>query len=137
MTAPPQPRHSVPDHIPEQLREAFATASGRQPPAHCPYEPGDMVQMHGYSGYPAPGHRRTGFRGWVVGYVGATILTGITTTGEEWWGEWGDLNPDGKPVDMWDHCACCREERLTLRRAYYAKQRARGEQHALFDLETT
>lgn len=137
MSAPPQPRHPVPDHIPEHLREAFATTSGRQPPDHCPYKAGDAVQRHGYGGYPEPGFRRTGFRGWVVGCVGSTVLTGITRDGEEWWEYWGSLKPDGLPVDMWDHCACCRDERRELLRAYYAKQRARGEQHALFDLEAT
>lgn len=132
MTAPLQPRHPVPDHIPAQFREAFATTSGNTPPAHSPYQPGDAVQLHGYPGYPDPGFRRTGFRGWVVGYVGATVLTGITTTGEEWWEYWGHLVPDGRPVDMWDHCACCHKERLELRRAYCAQQRARGQQLDLF-----
>lgn len=131
MTAGPQPRHPVPDHIPEHLREAFATTKGRKPPEHCPFKPGDAVQLHGYSGE-QPGHRRTGFRGWVVGYVGATLLTGITTDGEEWWEYWGDLDPDGLSVDMWAGCSCCREERLELRRAYYAQQRARGEQLDIF-----
>lgn len=132
MSASTQPRHSVPDHIPENLREAFATTKGREVPAHSPYKAGDAVQLHGYGGYPEPGFRRTGFRGWVVGYVGATILTGVTTTGEEWWEYWGGLGPDGRPVDMWDHCACCRDERRELLRAYYAAQRARGEQLDLF-----
>ncbi|MGA5424556.1 hypothetical protein [Streptomyces lavendulocolor] len=132
MTAQPRPRHAVPDHIPEALHEAFATANGNQPPAHCPYQPGDLVQLHGYSGYPAPGHRRTGFTGWVVGYVGGTILTGITTTGEEWWEEWGLLRPDGEPVDMWGHCACCCEERRVLHRLRRVERYARGEQLDLF-----
>lgn len=131
MTTPP--RHPVPDHIPEQLREAFATTKGRQVPDHCPYRSGDAVQLHGYAGHPDPGHRRTGFRGWVVGCVGATILTGITTTGEEWWQEWGDLNPDGLPVNMWDHCTCCRDERRDLLRALHATQRARGKQLDFLD----
>ncbi|MFJ2568149.1 hypothetical protein ACIO02_35390 [Streptomyces sp. NPDC087568] len=125
-------RHPVPAHIPEQLREAYATTQGNPPPAHSPYQPGDLVQRHGYAGYPAPGPGRTGFRGWVVGHVGGTILTGITTAGEEWWEEWGVLNPDGKPVDMWDHCACCRTERRELLRAYYAKRQAQGQQLGLF-----
>jgi hypothetical protein len=132
MTARPQDRHPVPDHIPEHLHDAFATTSGRTPPKHSPYQPGDAVQLHGYPGYPDPGFRRTGFRGWVAGYVGSTILTGITTNGEEWWEYWGDLNVDGKPVDMWDHCSCCREQRDELKRAYYAKQRACGQQLGLF-----
>ncbi|MFF7067346.1 hypothetical protein [Streptomyces pseudovenezuelae] len=133
MTAGPQPRHPVPDHIPEQLHEAFATTKGRTPPRHSPYQPGDAVQVHGYAGHPDPGHRRTGFRGWVVGYVGATLLTGITTEGEEWWEYWGDLDPDGLPVNMWAHCSCCREQRTALLRAHYAKERARGQQLDIFD----
>lgn len=133
MAAGPQPRHPVPDHIPEPLREAFATASGNPPPKHCPFKPGAAVQLHGYAGE-LPGHRQTGFRGWVVGYVGATLLTGITTDGEEWWEYWGALAPDGLPVDMWAGCSCCRDERTVLRRAHYAKQQARGEQLDLFGI---
>lgn len=129
-----QPRHPVPDHIPEQLREAFATTKGRAVPSHSPYQLGDAVQLHGFRGE-QPGHRRTGFRGWVVGCVGGTILTGITTTGEEWWEEWGFLRPDGQPVDIWRWCTCCRETWLPLVRAYYAKQRAAGEQLDLFGQE--
>jgi len=129
MSAPPRTPHPVPDHIPAHLREAFAWAGGRAIPEHCPYRPGDHVKMHGYSGYPAPGHRRTGFRGWVVATVGGTILTGITETGEEWWEEWGDLEPADTPVNPWGHCSCCREERLALRRA---ELRTRGEQLGLF-----
>lgn len=125
-------RHPVPDHIPAHLHEAFATTSGREVPARSPYKAGDRVQLHGYSGHPEEGHRRTGFRGWVVGCVGATLLTGITTTGEEWWEYWGDLHPDGQPVDMWNHCACCQDERRELLRAFYAKQRAHGEQLDIF-----
>lgn len=131
MSAPSQPRHPIPDHIPEHLREAFATTKGRKISAHCPYKAGDAVQLHGYGGE-QPGHRRTGFRGWVVATVGGTILTGITTDGEEWWEEWGRLNPDGQPVDIWRWCTCCREARLPLLRAHYAKQRARGDQLDLF-----
>lgn len=93
---PPPPRHPVPDHIPEDLREAFATAKGREISAHCPYKSGDAVLMRGCPGE-MPGHRRTGFRGWAVATVGGTILTGITTDGEEWWEYWGRLEPDGKP----------------------------------------
>ncbi|WP_406168910.1 hypothetical protein [Streptomyces sp. NBC_00996] len=138
MSAPPQPRHPVPDHIPEHLREAFATAKGRQVPPHCPYKLGDAVQRHGYGGnQPSPGFANTGFRGWVVATVGGTLLTGITTDGREWWEEWGRLYPDGRPVDMWDHCVCCRDERRELLRAHYAGQRARGDQLDLFGTETT
>ncbi|MFD4830190.1 hypothetical protein ACFWPV_10095 [Streptomyces uncialis] len=131
MPAPPPPRHPVPDHIPDHLREAFATTRGRRVPDHCPYTLGTPVQLHGYGGEHTL-MRQTGWRGWVVGCVGATVLTGITTDGTEWWEEWGRLHPDGQPVDMWAYCACCRDERRELLRAYYAKQRARGDQLDLF-----
>ncbi|MGK5529337.1 hypothetical protein [Streptomyces sp. URMC 129] len=133
MSAPPAPRHPVPNHIPVELREAFATTAGRAIPPHSPYQPGDAVQRHGYGGNP-PGPRQTGFRGWAVATVGATILTGITTSGEEWWEEWGFLHPAGEPVDMWDHCVCCREERRVLLREHHARQRARGAQLGLFEV---
>ncbi|MEV6133107.1 hypothetical protein AB0M05_41015 [Streptomyces violaceusniger] len=131
MAAPEPPRHPVPDHIPEHLHEAFATTNGGDIPPHSPYQRGDAVQRHGFPGN-QPGHSRTGFRGWVVGTVGSTILTGITTTGGEWWEYWGDLHPDGQPVDLWRWCTCCREARAPLLRAHYAKQQATGEQLGLF-----
>ncbi|MEU9792931.1 hypothetical protein AB0E27_20275 [Streptomyces sparsogenes] len=128
MSAPPAPRHPVPDHIPEHLHEAFATTSGREIPKHSPYQLGDAVQRHGFPGNQS-GHAQTGFRGWVVATVGATILTGITTTGEEWWEYWGDLDPDGQPVDLWRWCTCCHEARRALLLAQQAKT---GEQLNLF-----
>lgn len=131
MSAGPQPQHPVPTHIPAHLREAFATTAGRDIPKHSPYQLGDAVQRHGFEGN-MPGHAQTGFRGWVVATVGATILTGITTEGEEWWEYWGELEPDGKPIDIWRWCTCCREARTPLLRAYYAKQRAQGQQLDLF-----
>ncbi|NUR04366.1 MAG: hypothetical protein HOY79_50035 [Streptomyces sp.] len=133
MPAPPQPRHLVPDHIPEHLHEAFATTKGRTPPDHSPYKPGDAVQLHGFGGE-MPGHRRTGFRGWVVACIGATILTGITTEGEEWAEYWGRLQPDGLPVNLSRWCTCCREERRALLSAHGAKH---GEQLDMFDLEAS
>lgn len=143
MTPPPPPRHSVPGHIPAHLREAFATANGSALRPHCPYKSGDAVRLHGFAGE-ADGLRRTGFRGWVVATVRGTILTGITTSGEEWWEEWGRLEPDGKPVDIWRWCTCCAEERRPLLIAAYAKQRAelakqqaRGQQLDLFDQAVT
>ncbi|MFE7273009.1 hypothetical protein [Streptomyces sp. NPDC057623] len=113
MTAGPQTRHPVPDHIPEQLREAFATTKGRDIPQHSPYQSGDAVQMRGCPGE-MPGHRQTGFRGWVVATVGATILTGITTDGEEWWEYWGRLEPDNESPS----------KRRPRPEARHAKQRA-------------
>lgn len=124
----PHPRHPVPDHIPEHLREVFATAKGSAVPGHCPFRLGDAVQRHGFPGN-LPGHGQAGFRGWVVATLGATILTGITTTGERWAEYWGDLEPGGQPVDLNRWCTCCRD----ARRALNAKQRATsGEQLGLF-----
>lgn len=90
MSPAPRLPHQVPDHIPAHLHDAFAWAKGGPLSPHCPYKPGAAVKLHGRSGE-QPGHRRTGFRGWVV----ATILTGITETGQEWWEEWGRLEPAG------------------------------------------
>jgi hypothetical protein len=123
----------LPDTIPAHLHAAFLAAKGRQLPPHCPYQPGDPVQLHGYGGEIA-GWRRTGFRGWVAATVGATILTGITTDGTEWWEEWGLLRRDGLPVDLWGGCTCCREARIPLLRAHYAAQRPTEQQLDLFDV---
>ncbi|MEU5838807.1 hypothetical protein ABZ820_34800 [Streptomyces diacarni] len=131
--APPRTPHPVPDHIPAHLREPYAWTKGRTPlPEHCPYRPGDAVKRHGYGGHPDPGFGRTGFRGWVVATVGATVLTGITEDGREWWEEWGRLEPADAPVRPWGGCTCCREERLALRRAEYAREQTRGQQLGLF-----
>ncbi|WP_069874535.1 hypothetical protein [Streptomyces malaysiensis] len=132
MAAPQQPRHPVPDHIPEHLREAFATTKGRDIPPHSPYQRGDAVQRHGFPGN-LPGHAQTGFCGWAVGTVGGTILTGITTTGEEWWEYWGDLDPD-EPVKLTRWCTCCRDARRVLALAQRAKT---GEQLDLFGQAAT
>jgi hypothetical protein len=126
------PRHPVPDHIPAELHKAFATTTGAAIRPHSPYQLGDPVQLHGYPGAD-PGHRQTGFRGWVVATLGATILTGITTTGEEWAEYWGRLQPDCLPVNIWGGCTCCQEARRTLRRAYFAEQRAEALQLNLFN----
>ncbi|WHM41138.1 hypothetical protein [Streptomyces sp. BPTC-684] len=125
------PRHPVPEHIPGHLAEAFATTRGRAISPHSPYRSGDAVQRHGYAGN-LPGFARTGFRGWVVATVGGTVLTGITLTGQEWWEYWGSLHPDGQPVDIWDHCTCCRDQRRPLLQAFYAQQRAVPVQLGLF-----
>lgn len=131
MPAPPPPRHPVPDHIPPHLAEAFATAPGSPIRPHCPYQLGAPVQMHGYPGE-QPGHRRTGFRGWAVATLGATILTGITEDGHPWAEEWGRLRPAGQPIDRWGGCTCCRAERAALQRAELAHRQAQPEQLDLF-----
>jgi hypothetical protein len=93
--------------------------------------------MHGYPGYPAPGFRRTGFRGWAVATVGGTILTGTTTTGQEWWEEWGLLNPDGLPVDPTRWCTCCHDARRAHHQAEAARREQRGLQLGLFTQPAT
>ncbi|OEV14077.1 hypothetical protein [Streptomyces nanshensis] len=132
MNAPPQKPHPVPAHIPAHLHDAFAWTKGGELPEHCPYQIGDAVKIHGFPGHPDPGFGRTGFRGWVVGTVGATILTGITTAGEEWWEEWGRLEPADAPVKLSRWCTCCADHRRAAREAALARQTARGEQLGLF-----
>lgn len=135
MTALQQPRHPVPDHIPAELREAFATVKGREVPPHSPFQSGAPVQLHGFAGNPDEGLRRTGFRGWVAASIGATILTGITTTGQEWAQYWGDLDPDGQPLDPWRWCTCCRDAREAYFAAQHAREAAAGLQLNLFGTE--
>jgi hypothetical protein len=86
-------------------------------PEHSPYKAGDRVQMHGYPGYPGSprDHGRTGFRGVVRAFIGATILTGTTDEGRPWAEYWGALSPDGQPVDPWDHCSCCAAARQQMK----------------------
>lgn len=81
-------------------------------PAHCPYQQGDRVQMHGFPGYHAHDGQHlndydvSGFRGTVEGYIGATILTGHTDGGRAWAEEWGHLDPDGTRCHD-ARCGCC------------------------------
>lgn len=125
VSAPPPEPHPVPAH----LAAAFARTKGGAISDHCPYRAGDAVRMHGYPGHPDPGFGRTGFGGWVVATVGATILTGITDDGREWWAEWGRLEPADTPVAPGGYCTCCREQRAALRRAELARE---GQQLDLF-----
>jgi hypothetical protein len=80
---------------------------GARIPARCPYKAGDRVQVHGYPG----GFTeldRTGWRGTVEGYLGATILTAFTDDGREWAGSWGSLDREGTPPhDRVLRCTCC------------------------------
>jgi hypothetical protein len=74
-------------------------------PPHSPYQAGDWVRKHGYPGE-MPGPRQWGWRGFVLGSLGATILRGLTDDGQEWAEYWGRLVPDGDPsVD--GRCVCC------------------------------
>lgn len=75
-------------------------------PPHAPYQAGDWVRFHGFPGKP-PGPARWGWRGFVLGGLGATILRGLTDDGHEWAEYWGALVPDGAPCDNPCWCACC------------------------------
>lgn len=76
-------------------------------PARSPYQAGDWVRCHGYVGA-MPGPQQWGWRGFVLGGFGATILRGLTDDGREWAENWGALLPDSKPCPTngaW--CVCC------------------------------
>jgi hypothetical protein len=74
-------------------------------PEHSPYQAGDWVRVHGYSGNPR-GPRRWGWRGYVVDSLGDTILRGITDDGRQWAEYWGALGPD-RPSEGFAYCTCC------------------------------
>jgi hypothetical protein len=76
-------------------------------PPHSPYQAGDWVAYHAYSGTRPPDTRH-GFRGYVLGSMGATLLRGLTDDGLPWCEHWGHLVPDGQrdrsaAID----CICC------------------------------
>ncbi|MFD9965069.1 AAA family ATPase [Amycolatopsis sp. NPDC058986] len=76
-------------------------------PAHSTYRLHERVRCHGYPGAPA-GPRRHGFRGFVTGYLGGTILQGVTDDGRDWTEEWGLLSPDAPAANTAPtYCACC------------------------------
>lgn len=74
-------------------------------PRQSPFQPGDWVRFHGRVGNPR-GPRRWGWRGYVTGSLGATILCGLTDDGFEWAEYWGSLSPDA-PNQDWPRCTCC------------------------------
>lgn len=76
-------------------------------PNRSPYQAGDWVRCHGYPGE-MPGPRQVGWRGFVLGSMGATILRGLTDDGRAWAENWGGLTPDRAPSPTggaW--CVCC------------------------------
>lgn len=75
-------------------------------PNHCPYQAGDRVQCHGHPGS-AYQMRRDGWRGIVLGHLGAQLLEGITDDGRPWVESWGALTPDGVPERGAVACTCC------------------------------
>lgn len=79
-------------------------------PAHSPYQLADWVRCHGYPGS-LPGPRQWGWRGYVTGCYGATILRGLTDDGHPWSENWGALVPDGEPNRSAASCTCCPNRR--------------------------
>jgi len=73
-------------------------------PLHSPFQLGEWVRLHGYPGNPR-GPRRWGWRGYVTGSIGATILVGLTDDGRDWAEYWGALSPD-EPNPQ-GRCTCC------------------------------
>lgn len=72
-------------------------------PKVSPYKVGDWVRYHGYD--------VAGFRGFVLGGRGGTLLFGLTDDGREWCEHFGHLDPDVPMVCMYGpHCTCCPRE---------------------------
>jgi hypothetical protein len=83
-------------------------ALGRELPAHCPYKVGDWVRVHGWHNAFPPGLNSWGWRGFITGCIGGTILVGLTDDGREWAENWGILEPDKpRPRGVFDVCVCC------------------------------
>lgn len=74
-------------------------------PTRSPYQAGDWVAYHGYRGDLESG--RSGWRGYVTGGMGSTLLRGITDEGREWYEHWGSLDPDGTHRCTTVRCLCC------------------------------
>jgi hypothetical protein len=79
-------------------------------PERCPYAVGDWVQMHGYGGGKYQSHV-WGFRGYVLGGLGAKLLYGLTDDGRPWVESYGHLVPDGKSNPSASRCSCCPDPR--------------------------
>lgn len=104
---------------------ALTIALGTVPP-RSPYQAGDWVVCHGYPGLPS-GPRRWGFRGYVTGALGSTLLHGVTDDGRQWCEHWGALQRDGARSDSVAACICRPDPKLR-------KRLAEAEQPALFEL---
>lgn len=75
-------------------------------PARSPYQAGDWVALHGHPGA-MPWHRH-GWRGFVLGGMGSTLLRGLTDDGRDWCEHWGHLDPDGTADRTGGgSCVCC------------------------------
>lgn len=93
----------------------FDTPKYSPVPPHSPYQLYDWVRCHGYPGH-MPGPGRWGFRGFVLGTLGATILCGVTDDGRPWAECWGALRPDTSNTDAVVRCTCCPRTRPKPRR---------------------
>jgi len=109
-----------------------------EPPKHCPYRIGDWVVLHGY---PGNGNRSSGdtwchgFRGYVLGHHGSTLLSGLTDDGGPWTEHWGHLDPDGYHRCDWLWCVCCPHPKRAPKRTRVTTTTARASQQlSLFGL---
>lgn len=85
--------------------ELVLTVALAKVPAKSPYQVGDWVIHHGYPAKVQPG--RSGWRGYVTGWMGSTLLRGVTDEGREWCEHWGALLPDGVHRCRSARCLCC------------------------------
>lgn len=120
------PRGYFADHAVFGPAGLVLTIALGQVPPRSPYQPGDWVVLHGYRGCPA-GPLRWGFRGYVTGGMGPTLLRGVTDDGRMWCEHWGALQRDGARSDSAAVCVCCPNPRLR-------RHAGEAEQPALFDL---
>jgi hypothetical protein len=103
---PTRGRHE--EHALWAADDSLALTVGLGPvPSHSPYQAGDWVRCHGYPGA-LPGPRRWGWRGFVLGSMGSTLLRGLTDDGQPWAEHWGSLLPDRTPSPPGGaSCTCC------------------------------
>jgi hypothetical protein len=113
---------------------AFTIGLGRLP-GRCPFKPGDWVRYHGY---PVPSRSPRdpvsyGFRGYVLGGMGANLLRGVTDDGRDWCEPYGHLTRDGEYEGGGSSCICCPNPRL-VRLAAEAAAAAEREASRPWDL---
>lgn len=91
----------------------YATIGYGRMPARCPFKLGDWVRYHGYrmpDRHPSDSVRY-GFRGYVLGGMGATLLRGVTDDGRGWCEPYGHLTRDGERSNGDSECVCCPDAR--------------------------
>lgn len=111
MTSSPRARRA-PDPRDYQIHAVFGLPAaptfglGRIP-THSPYRYGQWVQYHTYRGTRPPATTNP-WRGYVLGYMGSTLLRGLTDDGREWCEHWGHIVPDGqRETGGGIECVCC------------------------------